>query len=35
MVTTSFLLGDILRNKDNNGRMVKWAMELCPLSMDF
>jgi len=35
MVTTSFPLGDILRNKDANGRIVKWAMELCPFSMDF
>jgi len=35
IVTTSFLLGDILRNKDANGRIVKWAMELCPFSMDF
>ena len=35
IVTTSFPLGDILRNKDTNGRIVKWAMELCPFSMDF
>jgi len=35
MVTTSFLLGDILRNKDANKRIVKWAMELCPFLMDF
>jgi ribonuclease HI len=28
-------LGDILRNKDANGRIVKWAMELCPFSLDF
>ena len=35
MVTTSFPLGDILHNKDANGRIVKWAMELCPFSMDF
>ena len=25
----------ILRNKDANGRIVKWAMELCPFSLDF
>jgi len=24
-----------LRNKDANGRIVKWAMELCPFSLDF
>ena len=35
LVTSSFLLGDILRNKDTNSRIVKWAMELCPLSLDF
>jgi len=35
IVTTSFPLGDILRNKDANGRIVKWVMELCPFSMDF
>jgi len=34
-ITTSFPLGDILRNKDGNVRIVKWAMELCPFSMDF
>jgi ribonuclease HI len=34
MVTTSLPLGDILRNKDTNNRIVKWAMELCPFSMD-
>jgi len=28
------MLGDILRNKDANRRLVKWAMELCPFSMD-
>jgi len=28
LVTTSFPLGDILHNKDANGRIVKWAMEL-------
>ena len=27
LVTMSFPLGDILRNKDANGRIVKWAME--------
>ena len=24
-----------MRNKDANGRIVKWAMELCPFSLDF
>jgi hypothetical protein len=28
-------LGDILHNKDTNGRIVKWAMELCPFLLDF
>jgi len=28
-------LGDILHNKDANDRIVKWAMELCPFSLDF
>jgi hypothetical protein len=27
VVKTSFPLGDIIRNKDANGRIVKWAME--------
>jgi hypothetical protein len=35
MVTISFPLGDILHNKDANSWIVKWAMELCPFSMDF
>jgi hypothetical protein len=35
LVTTSFPLGDILRNKDTNGKIIKWAMELCPFSLDF
>ena len=34
-MTTSFPLGDILRNKDANWRIVKWAMELCLFSLDF
>jgi hypothetical protein len=28
VVKTNFPLGDIIRNKDANGRVVKWAMEL-------
>ena len=35
IVTTSFPLGDILRNKDTNGRIIKWAMELCPFLLAF
>jgi len=35
LVTTSSPSGDILRNKDANRRIVKWAMELCPFSLDF
>jgi hypothetical protein len=35
IVTTSLLLGDILCNKDTNGRILKWAIELCPFSLDF
>ena len=35
LVTTSFPLGDILRNKDANVRIVKWVVELCPFSLDF
>jgi hypothetical protein len=35
VVKTSFLLGDIIRNKDANERIVKWAMELCPYSLEF
>jgi hypothetical protein len=27
--------GDIIRNKDANRRIVKWAMELCPYSIEF
>jgi hypothetical protein len=35
VVKTSFPLGDIIRNKDANGRIVKWSMELCPYSLEF
>jgi hypothetical protein len=34
-VVTKFLLGDILRNKDTNGRIIKWVLELCPYSLEF
>jgi hypothetical protein len=35
VVKTNFSLRDIIRNKDANGRIVKWAMELCPYSLEF
>jgi hypothetical protein len=35
VVKTRFLLGDIIQNKDANGRIIKWAMELCPYSLEF
>jgi hypothetical protein len=35
VVMTNFPLGDIIRNKDANRRIVKWAMELCPYSIEF
>jgi hypothetical protein len=35
VVKTNFPLGDIIQNKDANGRIVKWAMELCPYSLEF
>jgi hypothetical protein len=35
VVKTNFPLGDIIRNKDANRRIVKWAMELCPYSIEF
>jgi hypothetical protein len=35
VVKTSFPLGDIIQNKDTNGHIVKWAMELCPYSLEF
>jgi hypothetical protein len=30
-----FPLGTIIRNKDANGRIAKWAMELCPFDLEF
>jgi hypothetical protein len=35
VVKTNFLLGNIIQNKDANGCIVKWAMELCPYSLEF
>ena len=34
-VVTEFPLGDILRNKEANGRIIKWAVELGTYSIDF
>jgi hypothetical protein len=35
VVKTNFSLGEIIRNKDANRCLVKWAMELCPYSIEF
>ena len=32
---TKFPLGDILHNKENNGHIIKWAVELGTYSIDF
>jgi hypothetical protein len=34
-VVTEFPLGDILCNKDANGRIIKWTLELSPYSLEF
>jgi hypothetical protein len=34
-VVTKFPLGDILCNKDANGRIIKWALELSPYLLEF
>jgi hypothetical protein len=34
-VVTEFPLGDILRNKEANGRIIKWAVELSTYSIEF
>jgi hypothetical protein len=34
-VVTEFPLGDILRNKDTNGCIIKWALEISPYSLEF
>ena len=34
-VVTEFPLGDILRNKEANGCIIKWAVELGTYSIDF
>ncbi|XP_066358421.1 uncharacterized protein [Miscanthus floridulus] len=35
VVVTEFPLGDILRNKEANGRIIKWAVELGTYSIEF
>ena len=35
VVVTEFPLGDILRNKEANGRIIKWAVELNTCSIEF
>jgi hypothetical protein len=34
-MVTEFPLGDILHNKDANGCIIKWALELSPYSLEF
>jgi hypothetical protein len=34
-VVTSFSLGDILHNREANGRIAKWALELMSLDLSF
>jgi len=34
-MVTKFPLGDILRNKEANGRIIKWAIELGTYSIEF
>jgi hypothetical protein len=35
VIKTEFPLGTIIRNKYANGRITKWAMELCPFDLEF
>ena len=35
VVVTEFPLGDILHNKEANGRIIKWAIELGTYSIEF
>ena len=35
VVVTEYLLGDILCNKEANGRIMKWVVELDTYSIDF
>ena len=34
-VVAEYPLGDILRNKEANGRIIKWVVELDTYSIDF
>ena len=34
-VVTEYPLGDILHNKEANGRIIKWVVELGTYSIDF
>ena len=34
-VVTKYLLGDILHNKEANGQIIKWTVELGTYSIDF
>ena len=34
-VASSYLLGDTLHNKDANGRVVKWSVELGAFTIEF
>jgi hypothetical protein len=35
MVPSSFPLGEIIRNRDANGRIVKWSVELREFEIEF
>jgi hypothetical protein len=35
MVPSSFPLGEIIRNRDANGRIVKWSVELGEFDIKF
>jgi hypothetical protein len=35
VIKTEFPLSTIIRNKDANGRIAKWAMVLCPFDLEF
>ena len=35
VMVTEFPLGDILRNKEANGHIIKWAVELGTYSIEF